>query len=407
MKLPFLLASIALLAGLPVLAAERLVVTAQHDLKVPRPAETITVPWREVAKALPGALLHQLNVRDATGQVLPYQVTNVAPLAQDPKNEGIAYGELIFQHDFAAGEQSVRFTVEKAAGVVPPFPVKAFARYVPERLDDFAWENDRIAHRTYGPALAAPAAPGTAKEVLVTSGLDIWFKRPSYLIVDRWYNKGHDHYHHDEGEGMDMYGVGPSRGCGGTGIWDGRQLHVSRNYQTWKVLANGPIRAIFELTYQTWAANGLYVSEVKRFTVDAGHNLDRIDSTFAITGAKEVTVGIGLNKNPADKGQDPVITHAADPKDATLVQWSVQKTNGSLGTAVVLGATNEFQGFAEDERNQLLLAKASAGQPLRYYAGAGWSKAGEFTSEAAWKAYIAAYAQRVRAPVKVSIQPKL
>ena len=31
------------------------------------------------------------------------------------------------------------------------------------------------------------------KEVLVTSGLDVWCKRVSYPIVDRWYNKGHDH----------------------------------------------------------------------------------------------------------------------------------------------------------------------------------------------------------------------
>jgi hypothetical protein len=387
--------------------AEQAVITVTHDLAIARPSETITVPWAEVNAILPGAMLQRIAVKDAAGRVLPYQVTNVAPQAKDPKGEGIAYGELIFQHDFAAGEKSATFTVEKIDTVAPVFPSKVFARYIPERLDDFAWENDKVAHRTYGPALGEPVPAGGAKEVLVTSGLDVWSKRVDYPIVDRWYNKGHDHYHHDEGEGMDMYGVGPSRGCGGTGIWDGQQLHVGRNYQTWKVLANGPIRAIFELTYQTWAANGIYVSEVKRFTVDAGHNLDRIDSTFAITGAKEVTVGIGLNKNPADKGQEPVITHAADPKDATLVQWSVQKTNGSLGTAVVLGATNEFQGFAEDERNQLLLAKASAGQSLRYYAGAGWSKAGEFTSEAAWKAYIAAYAQRVRAPVKVSIQPKL
>jgi hypothetical protein len=387
--------------------AEQAVITVTHDLAIARPSETITVPWAEVNAILPGAMLQRIAVKDATGRVLPYQVTNVAPQAKDPKGEGIAYGELIFQHDFAAGEKSATFTVEKIDTVAPVFPSKVFARYIPERLDDFAWENDKVGHRTYGPALGEPVPAGGSKEVLVTSGLDVWCKRVDYPIVDRWYNKGHDHYHHDEGEGMDMYGVGPSRGCGGTGIWDGQQLHVGRNYQTWKVLANGPIRAIFELTYQTWAANGIYVSEVKRFTVDAGHNLDRIDSTFAITGAKEVTVGIGLNKNPADKGQDPVITHTADTKDATLVQWSVQKTNGSLGTAVVLGDKEEFQGFAEDERNQLLLAKVSAGRSVRYYAGAGWSKAGEFTSEAAWKAYIAAFAQRVRAPVKVSIQPKL
>jgi hypothetical protein len=391
------------LAAAALASAERLVITVTHDLDLARPSETIAVPWSEVNKALPGALLQRIAVKDAQGNGLPYQVTNVAPQAKDPKGEGIAYGELLFQHSFAAGEKSATFTVEKIDTVAPVFPTKVFARYVGERLDDFAWENDKIAHRTYGPALAEPVPPGGAKEVLVTSGLDVWCKRVDYPIVDRWYNKGHDHYHKDEGEGMDMYQVGPSRGCGGTGIWDGQALHVGRNYRSWKVIANGPIRAIFELTYDTWMANGVMVSEVKRFTVDAGHNLDRIESTFAITGAKEVTVGIGLNKNPADRGQEPVITHRAEAGQGTLTQWTVQKSNGELGTAVLLAAMDTFAGFAEDDRNQLVLAKAAAGQPLRYYAGAGWSKAGEFTSPAAWDAYVAAFARRVRAPVQVTL----
>jgi hypothetical protein len=191
-----------------------------------------------VNRALPGALLQKLAVKDSAGRVLPYQVTNVAPLAKDPEKRGAAYGELIFQYDFAAGEKSATFTVEKTEAVVPAFPVKAFARYVPERLDDFAWENDKIAHRVYGPALSAPAETPGAKEVLVTSGVDVWCKRVSYPIVDRWYNKGHDHYHTDEGEGMDTYSVGTARGCGGTGVWDGSRLHVGRNYRTWRILAN-------------------------------------------------------------------------------------------------------------------------------------------------------------------------
>jgi hypothetical protein len=274
---------------------------------------------------------------------------------------------------------------------------------VPERLDDFAWENDKIGHRTYGPALAAPDEPRRGKEVLVTSGLDIWCKRVSHPIVDRWYNKGHDHYHKDEGEGMDMYQVGPSRGCGGVGIWDGQKLSVSRNYKTWKVLANGPIRAIFELAYDAWDANGVKISEIKRFTVDAGHNLDRMDSTFTVEGgtAKELTVGIGLNKSPADKGQEPQIEFTPVKAIGALTQWTVQKTNGALGTAVIVPAP-AFQGFAEDDRNQLVLAKATPGQPLRYYVGAGWSKAGEFTTKAAWDAYVAACAARAQSPVKVS-----
>lgn len=384
-------------------AASALTVTVTHQLPSARPAETITVPWAAVARALPGALLQQLAVKDATGRSLPYQVTNIAPQAKDPSGAGVAYGELIFQHDFAAGEKSATFTIEKISTVAPVFPVQVSARYVPERLDDFAWENDKIGHRTYGPALAAPALPGISKEVLVTSGLDVWCKRVSYPIVDRWYNKGHDHYHKDEGEGMDMYQVGASRGCGGTGVWVNQQLYVSRNYKSWKVIANGPIRAIFELTYEAWPAAGLMVSEVKRFTVDAGHNLDQIESTFTVTGAKEITVGIGLNKTPTDKGQEPQITLTPNPADGSLTQWVVQKTNGSLGTAVIVPAG--FLGLAEDERNHLLLAKVATGQPLRYYAGAGWSKAGEFSTPQAWHDYVAAWAARAAWPVQIVLSP--
>lgn len=384
-------------------AASALTVTVTHQLPSARPAETITVPWAAVARALPGALLQQLAVKDATGRSLPYQVTNIAPQAKDPSGAGVAYGELIFQHDFAAGEKSATFTIEKISTVAPVFPAQVSARYVPERLDDFAWENDKIGHRTYGPALAAPALPGISKEVLVTSGLDVWCKRVSYPVVDRWYNKGHDHYHKDEGEGMDMYQVGASRGCGGTGVWVNQQLYVSWNYKSWKVIANGPIRAIFELTYEAWPAAGLMVSEVKRFTVDAGHNLDLIESTFTVTGAKEITVGIGLNKTPTDKGQEPQITLTPNPADGSLTQWVVQKTNGSLGTAVIVPAG--FLGLAEDERNHLLLAKVATGQPLRYYAGAGWSKAGVFSTPQAWHDYVAAWAARAAWPVQIVLSP--
>jgi len=393
---------LALAAASIARADGKITITVTQDLAIARPAETIAVPWSEIAAALPGALLQHIAVKDAAGHSLPYQITNVAPEAKDPKGIGIAYGELLFQHDFTAGEHTAAFTVEKIDALAPVFPAKTFARYVPERLDDFAWENDKIGHRTYGPALAAPDTAGRGKEVLVTSGLDIWVKRVPYLIVDRWYNKGHDHYHHDEGEGMDLYNVGPSRGCGGLGIWDGKQLYVSGNYRDWKVVANGPIRSVFELTYDTWMADGVMVSEVKRFTVDAGHNLDELTSTFAITGAKEVTVGIGLNKTPADKHQDATVVLATSEADASLAQWVTQKTNGDLGTAVVVDPA-AFAGFAEDARNSLILAKVGRGQPLRYLVGAGWSKAGEFTTKAAWDAYVAACAARFRSPVKVTI----
>lgn len=383
-------------------AAERLTVSVTNTLELARPAETIAIPWTSVNQHLPGALLQQIVVRDAAGNVLPYQVTNIAPQAKDPRGEGVAYGELIFQHDFAAGEKSATFTVEKTTAVSPPFPSKVFARYVPERLDDFAWENDKIAHRTYGPALGAPAAPGSGKEVLVTSGMDIWFKRVPYPIVDRWYNKGHDHYHHDEGEGIDMYNVGTTRGNGGTGVWDGKKLYAGANYSTWKVVANGPVRAIFELTYDAWDAAGVKVSELKRFTVDAGHYFDQIDSTFSFAGPQQLTVAVGVNKTPTDKGQDPKVSFTRAASDAALVQWVEQRSNGAFGAAIILPAA-AGRAYAEDARNALMLAPVSAGKALRYYVGAAWTRAGDFKSEQDWQRYVAAESARVRTPVTVSL----
>ncbi|MCC2962629.1 DUF4861 domain-containing protein [Massilia sp. IC2-278] len=382
-------------------AAERLAVTVEHDLAIARPSETISIPWSEVNAVLPGALIQKIAVKDAQGRVLPHQVTNVAPLAKDPKNVGIAYGELLFQHSFAPGEKRAAFTVEKIDTVAPVFPVKAFARYVPERLDDFAWENDKVAHRTYGPALAAPSPPDVKKEVLVTSGLDLWFKRVDYPIVDRWYNKGHDHYHHDEGEGMDMYNVGKSRGAGGTGVWDGKQLYTGVNYASWKVLANGPVRAVFELHYAAWEAGGRQVSEVKRFTVDAGHYLDRIDSTFSYAGNEPVTVAVGLNRTPSDKGQNPQI--ATRREGAVLLQWVQQASNDAFGTAVVLPGA---EGFAQDALNDLVLARATSGKPLRYYAGGAWSRAGEITSLDQWLRLAQDTAARDASPVRVTLGRK-
>ncbi|HEY5799057.1 MAG TPA: DUF4861 family protein [Burkholderiaceae bacterium] len=382
-------------------AADQLAVTVQHDLAIGRPSETIAIPWTDVNAALPGALVQKIAVKDASGRVLPHQVTNVAPQAKDPQGVGAAYGELLFQHSFAPGEKSASFTVEKIDGIAPPFPVKAYARYVQERLDDFAWENDKIGHRTYGPALGAPAPAGVTKEVLVTSGLDLWFKRVPYPIVDRWYNKGHDHYHKDEGEGMDMYNVGKSRGAGGTGVWDGAKLHTSVNYSSWKVLANGPVRAIFELHYAAWDAAGVPVTEIKRFTVDAGQQLDRIDSTFQYAGDAPITVAVGLNKTPSDKGQNPVI--GTKREGAVLLQWIEQARNGAFGTAVVVPGA---QGFAQEELNDLILAKASAGKPLRYYAGGAWSRAGEITTRDQWERLVADTAARAANPVRVSLARK-
>jgi hypothetical protein len=388
LALPF---CFALCAG----AAEKIVVTVTNESGLARPAEVVAVPFSEIQRLLPDMLFDHLAVKDATGTVIPAQGTNF-----QPEEHHDYYRDLVFQHDFAAGEKSVTFTVEKTAATVPPFPPRVFARYIPERFDDFAWENDRIAHRIYGPGLDTPAAGGTR---MISSGVDVWCKRVRYLVVDRWYVKGH--YHTDTGEGLDMYDVGTARGCGGTGVWDGQNLHVSHNWKTWKVLANGPMRAVFELTYDPWeAGNGINITETKRFTVDAGHNLDEIESTFAFAPAPgadgEITVAIGLTKHPKQAATTP----AQDDRGAWMSLWEdfQNPMSGRLGTGVILGPGARFAGWAETPADRLMLVRVKPGETLRYCAGAGWAQSGDFSSADEWNAYVAAWAQRLQSPIKIA-----
>jgi hypothetical protein len=388
MKLhPALLLAAALLApSAP--AAEKFTVTVTNELSAARPGEVIVIPFSEVRRRLPDVLIDHLAVRDASGAIIPAQVTNFNPDERPAKCD-----DLLFQHDFAAGEKSATFTVEKTADPVKPFPAKVFARYIPERLDDFAFENDRIGHRMYGPGLDSPAA---GKSRMISSGIDVWCKKVRYPIVDRWYLKGHDAYHVDTGEGLDMYSVGTNRGMGGTGVWDGKKLYVSHNYKTWKVLANGPIRAVFELTYEAWDANGVKVSEVKRFTVDAGRNLHQVDSTFTFDGGKPLAIAVGISKHKEATGE---LTKGDG--NGWISYWEKYPKDGQLGVGVAL-TPGQGTGTAEDDGNHLILTSAETGKPVRYYIGAGWDRSGDFGSRQDWDNYLKAFVERLGSPVKVA-----
>lgn len=384
--------TLALLASfLPsaALVAASLQIEAANPLPVARESETLVVPWSEILKALPDAKPDSLIIRDSTGKSLPYQFTNY-----NPGDRRGLYDEVLFQHDFAAGENTARFTVTKASGPVPPFTSRVFCRYVPERLDDFAWENDRVAHRIYGQALNTEAA---GKSRMISSGIDVWAKRVPYLTVDRWYLRGHDNYHVDNGEGLDFYSVNTGRGCGGTGIWDGKQLHLSGNWKTWKVLANGPLRAIFELSYEPWdAGNGVSVAETKRFTIDAGRNVDTVQSTFTFQGPESLVAAVGVGKHKPAK---PEVAADASHRWLTLWETYPKEVEAQLGTGIVVPSAN---GSAEDELNYLLLAPIKSGVPLTYLEGAGWSRSGQFPDRQTWETYVAHMATLASAPVTLT-----
>ncbi|MGA2279749.1 MAG: DUF4861 family protein [Verrucomicrobiota bacterium] len=391
--------------------ATRVSVKVTNPANFSRESETVEFNLPAVAAVL------QLDPATGKFAVMDAGSLNILDSQVYASESNSAPDKLLFQVDLAPHETRTYYVLDATPLTDVSAPaVKTLARYVPERYDDFAWESDRIAFRTYGQALIK--GEGT-----ISSGPDVWIKKNRDLIVDMMYAT--KHYHEDNGEFMDDYRVGNSRGCGGVGIWDGKKLYTSSNYRNWKLITTGPIRSEFELTYDAWdAGNGRKVSETKRYSIDAGSWFTKAQSTFASGTNSPLTIAVGLAERACGPDGEELI--AQDRTEGWMSYWQPEdKPKGTMGVAIVLpkGGVQAFTNDAPDLadsvlhavvpqptvegappiRNLLAVTQVKAGQPFTYYFGACWDRSGDFTNHIQWENYVRRFAGRRAAPLQVTM----
>ena len=357
-----------------------LTVTAVNRLKVPRQHETIELTAKDLAPLGEKDLL-KIHVRDSSGEELVCQSVDT------DYDEYHKPDIVIFQADFAPNETKTFVITAGKKREYKKEDFRAYGRFVRERFDDFAWENDRIAHRTYGKALITWKG-----EPLTSSAIDIWSKRTEKLVINDWYMV--DNYHTDLGEGVDAYSAGPTRGCGGNGIWSNGQLYIPTNFVDSRVLANGPIRVLFELVYEPFDVNGAKVSEVLRVSLDAGSQLNRLQASFQ--GGESLAMAVGLKKVKEEQKQ-------FNAERGWLTIWEpVDKNLGMQGLAIVV-SPSDVDKLAEDKLNHLVILKPRT-SPVSYWAGFAWDRAGRITSAESWNNYVDQFAERLRSPIQVTLK---
>lgn len=369
-------------------------VNVTNSLDIKRTSETIEVDIQKINALLEKYDARQIIVKDgASNEILLSQFVD--------QNGDEQPDQLIFQSDFEPGESKhfhIEGTVDSIA--LPSSEISTYARFVPERIDDFAWENDKVAFRTYGPKAQAITESGEPGGTL-SSGIDCWLKRVDYPIINKWYKQDLEEglsYHQDHGEGLDNYHVGASRGTGGIGIWVDGQLLTSKNYQSWKIIANGPIRTIFELDYGTWQAGDLDVKEIKRISIDLGSNLYK--NTLLLGNYQElpnVTLGITLH----DKAGETKIS-----KESGWARYWEPYFGSELSAAIVVNPADikeviDHRVETPDLSNLLVVCKPS--NELTYYAGFAWGKSEQFDLPGGFDNYLADFSQRILSPVKVEV----
>jgi hypothetical protein len=353
------------------------VIEISNSLKVGR-EEVIAIPWTNVLSVYPNIdTLNFIVTLIKTKQQVAYQLEYRG--TQEVQN-------LLIQVKVGA---KGKLNLQLQKGKVASFISKTYCRFVPERKDDFAWENDKIAFRMYGKALEA------TKENAY--GTDVWVKRTDRLVINERYKRGE--YHIDHGDGMDYYHVGFTLGAGNLMPYKNDTIRYSKNYVKWKVLDNGPLRSTFQLTFDEWDVASQKVKVLKTISLDAGSQLSKIEADYKFDDTTlSVVAGIIKRKEPGAAW--------LNEKNGIMGYWEpVHGKDGTTGVGCLF--TQPVQQMLMNKEHVLTVLQAKQGQPVIYYSGAAWDKAGAIISSQNWFDYLQLYKQKLENPLTVIIRKSL
>lgn len=277
-----------------------------------------------------------------------------------------------------------------AEGVTP----RAYARFVPERKDDLAWENDSVAFRIYGPALR------TGPE---DSGIDVWCKRVARPVIDKWYSQDLTagiSYHKDHGEGLDTYHVGDTRGCGGIGLWIDDKLITADTYISAEIIWTKPEVAEFHNVYQyPVKVDDKPLLEYRVTYLRLGERMSEITSTFSTQPNQrfrnkkpgiKIPFELAIGLNTQNKGASMIFE-----KDKGIVAVYELLAGKGLGTGVIVDPKSVVRTtrlpasdkFGKNEHALVIVRPDDQGL-ISYRTGFAWAGDGQITSETDWIGYL-------------------
>ena len=265
---------------------------------------------------------------------------------------------------------------------------KVYGRYVPERKDDFAWENEYAAFRLYGPALT-PENP--------SNGVDLWLKNSPALVIDTMYGrelKDHRPYHINYDGNLDCYKVAHTAGCGGVVILaeeaSSQQSAVSNlciggPYSRWEILEQTPDKFVFRLEYDSVPVAGHILQQSLTITAEAGTMWNKAEVVLtsnqqsAISNQLFVGGGIYLHdtvENVFKCDKCGMIAYAEDALSDKAAAKMNYEYNGSTsqGRSYIAVRTPDATVQEIIDGTLVSLRPYQLGDTLTYYFAACWSE---------------------------------
>ena len=153
------------------------IIIVENALDLNRSFETVELTKESLGLEV-GEKLENFGIRDRLSQA-PVTTQHV-----DSDGDG-SVDLLLFQPSVDAMATREYELVTFESGVSDDTMHMCYSRFVPERTDDYAWENNRVAFRTYGPTAQKMKEDGTPGGTL-SSGIDAWLKKVEYPIINKY-----------------------------------------------------------------------------------------------------------------------------------------------------------------------------------------------------------------------------
>ncbi|MDR2498216.1 MAG: DUF4861 domain-containing protein [Tannerellaceae bacterium] len=296
----------------------------------------------------------------------------------------------IFQASVGAKSSVVYKLKEGVPSEVAP---RTSARFVPERKDDFSWENDIAAYRMYGPALAAENP---------SNGVDLWLKCTDQLMTAKLYadelERGISYHENHSGLGLDCYDVKHTAGAGGIAPYT-YKLWTGDHFDRYEIHENGPLRSVFTLWYDSAIVDGEVYSEEIRITCDAGSMLNKAVVTYTgLPQSMQLAAGITLHNSSGEIFADAATSVIGYAEQA--LSGIKKEPQGQNYVGVYMPSS---KGETKVESNhQLILSDYTVGSELVYYFGGGWSQ-WKFPEAKDWFAALQQFSMAKQNPLELKI----
>ncbi|HKC65596.1 MAG TPA: DUF4861 family protein, partial [Pyrinomonadaceae bacterium] len=338
----------------------------------PRTQEDVVISVAELKRIAPDFRAGDVIVTTSDAATLEedartLSTTELPSQADDLDGDG-KFDEIAFQIDLKARQTRVvtiaygdTATIQRLRS---DYPKRTHAKFT-QKIEGMGWESETTAWRIYFDQRNA---------------IDLYGKRRPGLYLELFGSPEYD-YHEESPFGRDIYKIGDALGIGSVGaLVNGQVVKVSDVAErSWRIISDGPVRSIVELSYKGWKVGGRSVDLTSRITQWAGEG--GFEHRITAKNAEGLTIVTGLPRKPlldeaylAPSATNPIARQATWGHQVLMTGATATEAlpDENLGLAVfALGATSHAVG--KDSANILLQPELKSGT-ARWYTLAAWDQ---------------------------------